>query len=324
MNEETPRSGSCAIAGRPNVGKSTLLNALLGRKLAITARKPQTTRTSILGVYVADRPPTQIAFIDTPGLHRPRNQLGRVLVERVRASIAEADVTLLVAEPDQTFNPQDFLAEAEESEILKLAREARRPVLLAINKIDRLRDKRQLLPLINHCAKRFSFDAIVPISALKAINLVELVREIRSRLPEGLRYDSELLTDKPERFFAAELIRESAIEQTRQELPYAIAVVIDQFRDEGRLSRIAATIVVEKNAHKGMVIGKGGAKLKAIGSAARRKIEAFLDRRVFLEIWVKVIEGWTDNPQWARQLAAAGETDVPPETPPSTDTRDKS
>lgn len=301
---DSPRSGPCAIVGRANAGKSTLLNTLLGRKLAIATPRPGTTHTCILGVYVSESPPTQIAFVDTPGLHTPRNALGRALVQSARRGLLEAEVVLLVTEID-TRRPDDAerALAREEKRVLDLARDRGLPVVLAVNKIDRLRDKRQLLPLIDGCSRRFSFAAIVPISALKADNIKALVRAVRSQLAEGLRYDEEMLTDKPERFFVAELVREAAILQMRQEIPYRLGVFVDGFREKERLTSISAVIVVEKQAHKGMLIGKGGQRLKSIGTAARGQIERFLGRKVFLELWVKVREGWTEMPADVRRLA---------------------
>ncbi len=301
MSDRTPRSGRCAIVGKSNVGKSTLLNTLLGQKLAIATPKPQTTRTCILGVYVAERPPTQIAFVDTPGFHRPRNALGRQLVESAKGGLVEAEVVLLVTEVGKRLDVESHFA-GEHGDALDFVRETSLPTILAINKVDQLGDKRQLLPLIEHCSKRLSFAAIVPISALRGDNIPALVDEIRACLPEGLRYDCEMLTDKPERFFVAELVREAAIRQTHHELPYSIAVYVEQFRQEPRITRISATVVVDREAHKGMVIGKQGQRLKSIGSAARREIELLLGRKVFLQLWVKVVEGWTTDPGKLQQL----------------------
>lgn len=302
--DEPPRSGPCAIVGRANAGKSTLLNTLLGCKLAIATPRPGTTRTCILGIYVSDNPPTQIAFLDTPGLQRPRGALGRALVQSARQGLLETEVVLLVTEidPRRPDDPDQVLAR-EEKRVMGLARDRKLPVVLAVNKIDRLLDKRLLLPLIDACSQRYPFAAIVPISALRADNTLALVGAIREQLPEGLRYDAEMLTDKPERFFVAELVREAAMMQTEQEIPYCLGVYLDSFRDEQRLTSISAVIVVEKRAHKGILIGKGGSKLKSIGTAARRQIERFLGRKVFLELYVKVREGWTEAPADVRRLA---------------------
>lgn len=286
--------------GRPNVGKSTLLNALLGQKLAITAEKPQTTRTSLLGVYTQADPPLQIAFEDTPGLHSPRNALGRALIEEAKGSVAAADVVLLITQVGTQAKVDEILARDERELLRALGPE--RPVVLAINKIDKVKQKALLLPLLEACAKVHPFAALVPISAQRRVGLEGLIREVGERLPPGLRYDAETLTDKPERYFAAELVREAVIHHTRQEVPYAVAVVIDRFVDEGKLSRIAATIVVEKEAQKAIVIGAGGQKLKQIGTQARLEMERLFERKVFIELWVKVVEGWTENSQRVREL----------------------
>ena len=302
--DDSPRSGACAIVGRANAGKSTLLNTLLGCKLAITTPKPGTTRTCILGIHASDSPPTQIAFLDTPGLQPPRGALGRALVQSARQGLLEAEVVLLVSEIDpRQPDDADRVLAREEKRVMSLARDRSLPVVLAINKIDRLRDKRLLLPLIDACSQRYPFAAIVPISALKADNTAALVGAIREHLSEGLRYEEEMLTDKPERFFVAELVREAAMMQTGQEIPYCLGVYIDGFREKQRLTSISAVIVVEKQAHKGILIGKGGQKLKSIGTAARKQIERFLGRKVFLELFVKVREGWTEAPAEVRRLA---------------------
>jgi len=305
--ESEPRSGRCAIVGRPNVGKSTLLNALLGQKLAITADKPQTTRTSLLGIYVADapdQPKRQIAFEDTPGLHAPDSALGRALLEQAKASLAEADVVVLLTQVGPKPRVEDVLGPAERDLLRELAR-SQRCVVLAINKVDKLGHKALLLPLLEACSKLHPFAALVPISAQRRIGLEGLVREVGDRMPLGLRYDAEMLTDKPERYFAAELVREAVIHQTRQEIPYAVAVAIDRFADEGKLYRIAATVVVEKESQKAIVIGAGGQRLKEIGTQARLEMERLFERKVFLELWVKVIENWTDSERHVRDLLSA-------------------
>jgi GTP-binding protein Era len=298
------RSGRCAIVGRPNVGKSTLLNRILGQKLAIASPKPQTTRTNILGVHVQKDPPLQIAFVDTPGLHEPENALGRVLVEQARASLSDADVVLLVTQAVPSTSVERVLGPHERS-LLALAASAGKPVVLAINKVDALSQKERLLPLLEAATKLHPFAALVPISAQSGDNVEALVARIGALLPAGVRYDPEQLTDKPERFFAAELVREAVIAATRQEVPYATAVVIERFEEEGALCRIAAVIVVAKQAHKGILIGKHGQRLKEIGSAARVELERLLGRKVFLELWVKVIEAWPEDPARVRELLEA-------------------
>jgi GTP-binding protein Era len=308
------RGGRCALVGRPNAGKSTLLNTLLGQKLAIATPRPGTTRTCLLGVYASDNPPTQIAFIDTPGLHRPRSALGKVLQEQAELGLEGADVIVFLTElplterkrPGQDEGPR--LSEADLA-VLALIKEMGQPVILAVNKVDRIRDKSRLLPFLSMAQALHPFDAIVPISALRGANVDSLVREIRARLPEGLLYDDpEYLTDRPERFFAAEFVREAAIATTHDEVPHGVAVVIDRFTDDRGTAFIDATIIVEKPTHKGILIGAQGGKIKAIGTAARKELEAFLGRKVMLKLWVKVEPGWTDRPDHARRLATEGET----------------
>jgi len=301
VSNPSPRSGRCAIVGRPNVGKSTLLNTLLGQKLSIATPKPQTTRTCILGVYVQKEPPLQIAFVDTPGLHEPQNALGRALLEQAKAGVTDADVVLLVAQVGASGKASEVLGQHEKT-LLDGLRDGGRPVVLAINKIDRLKHKPLLLPCLEACSKAFPFAAIVPISARSGNGVQELVAEISAHLAPGLRYDEAVLTDKSERFFAAELVREAVIAHTKQELPYAAAVVIDEFAEDGKLTRITATIVVEKESQKPIVIGKGGLRLKDIGTQARLELEKLLERKVFLKLWVRVAPDWTERPEQVREL----------------------
>lgn len=305
-SDEPPRAGRCAIVGRPNAGKSTLLNALLGQKLVIATSKPGTTRSSVLAVYSSENPPTQIAFVDTPGLHRPKSALGSVLVEQAKAGLEEVDVVVFVATvPDQRAVDKGLnvnrVPSAADEEILALVRATGKPTILALNKIDLLKDKRWLLPIIERYQAAYAFDAVVPLSALRGRQLDGLVAEVRARLPEGRLYDPEFLTDRPERFFVAELVREAAMEETRQEVPHGVAVEIEQYVETPEMVRIAATLVVEKDSHKAIVIGARGSMIKTIGSRARAEIEAFLERKVFLELWVRVDEGWTGDPNRARR-----------------------
>lgn len=304
---DAPRAGRCALVGRPNVGKSTLLNALLGQKLAIATSKPGTTRSCILGVYSSADPPTQIAFVDTPGLHRPKSALGKVLLEQAELGLSDADVVVFMTEPppkpkkgagdEQPLHPGD-------AAILELVAKAGRPTLLVVNKVDRLKDKRALLPFLTSLNASHAFEATIPVSAQKGTNLKELIGEIRGRLPAGVLYDDpDFVTDRPERFFVAELIREAVLEQTREEVPHGAAVVIDRFVDDEGRAYIDATIVVEKPSHKGILIGAQGQRIKSIGIEARREIEAFLGRKAVLKLWVKVVEGWTNLPDQARRLA---------------------
>jgi GTP-binding protein Era len=292
MTEASPRSGRAAIIGRPNVGKSTLLNSLLGQKLAIATGKPGTTRSTLLGVFVQDDPPTQIAFIDTPGMHRPHNALGRALVEDAKAGLLEADAIVFVTEVGKGSTPLQFPS-GPDSDVIAQLRGLRTPVLLVINKIDRLKDKSLLLPLLERASRAYPFAAVVPLSALRNDNLPALISALREHLPEGLSFDADMLTDKPQRFFASELVREAVLNHTREEVPHGTAVLIESFEE---------TIVVSKDAHKGIVIGRGGERIKQIGSDARLGMEALFERKVFLELWVKVVAGWMDDPAKVQML----------------------
>ena len=305
LDENGPRAGRVAIVGRPNVGKSTLLNALLGQKLSIATSKPQTTRHRILGVYVEPDPPTQIAFVDTPGLHRPKNALGRALVEEAQGALADVDVVLwLVESPSERSPGEPALAPADREVRELLSGAGKTPVVLALNKIDRLKDKSKLLNWLSFYQEAVDPAAIVPISALKTRGTKQLIGELRKHLPPGILYeDPEYLTDRPERFFVAELVREAAIRNTREEVPYALAVVVESFEEGPSLTRIEATVVVEKENHKKIVVGAGGTMLKKIGSEARQAIEQLLGRKVFLGLFVKVIPNWTEDPASVRRLA---------------------
>ena len=300
------RSGRCAIVGRPNVGKSTLLNALLKQKLAIATPRPGTTRSCVLGVYASEDPPTQIAFVDTPGLAKPKSALSHVLIDQAGLGLTDADVVLFMTEAlsnrdAMEVNPRDLQA-------LAIVRESRAKSILLINKIDRVKDRTRLLPQIEAYSAAHEFDATLPISATKKINLDQLIAEIRQRLPKGKLYDDEFLTDRPERFFVAELIREAAIRNTREEVPYGVACTIDEYDEKGKVVRILATVIVEKKNHKGIVIGHKGSMLKKIGTEARLEIEKLIERRVYLELWVKVVEGWTNNAAKARHYVTQTES----------------
>lgn len=303
--EMSPHSGRCAIVGRPNVGKSTLLNALLGQKLAIATAKPQTTRHRILGVYTSTEPPTQIAFVDTPGLHRPKNALGRALVEEAQGALADTEVVLWLIESPHDKSPAEPNLTPQDREVQELLRGASKAKLVVgLNKIDKLKDKAKLLPYLDFYQRELSPEAVVPISALKERGVKQLISELRKHVPEGLLYDDpEFLTDRPERFFVAELVREAVIRHTHQEVPYAVAVLIDTFEDTDKLIRIQASIIVDRSNHKKIVVGAGGSMLKQIGSQARVEIENLLERKVFLGLFVKVVENWTEDPASVRRLA---------------------
>ncbi len=307
-DDSAPRAGRVAIVGRPNVGKSTLLNALLGQKLSIATSKPQTTRHRILGVYSSQDPPTQLAFLDTPGLHRPQNALGRALVEEAQGALAEADVVLWLVESPTDQSPAEPTLLRQDREVLDLLTPNQGPKLvLGLNKVDKLKDKTKLLTWLTFYERELNPVALVPISALKGRGTKQLVAELRKHVPEGVLYDDpEFLTDRPERFFVAELVREAAIRNTREEVPYAVAVVVESFEEGARLTRIQATIVVEKENHKKIVVGAAGAMLKKIGSEARKEVEQLLGKQVFLGLFVKVVPNWTEDPASVRRLAMEG------------------
>ncbi len=281
------RSGFVAILGRPNAGKSMLVN------IAIVSSKPQTTRNRIQGIV--NRPGGQIVFIDTPGLHVADSALGRQMMQEVAAALEGIDVLLLISDASRALPGADEL-------LLDKARTFRGPVILALNKVDRM-PKPALLPMIAAYAKSFGFAAIVPISALNGLGCEELLAEVITRLPEGERYFAEdHVTDQPERFLAAEIVREKAIALTYHEVPYALAVVVDQWEETPKIVRIRATLQVERSSQKKILIGRGGAMLKKIGTEARKELENLLDTKIFLGLFVKVTPNWRDDPRRVRQL----------------------
>ncbi len=287
MRKPKHRAGVVAIVGRPNAGKSTLLNALLGTKLAIVASKPQTTRTAIQGVLTL--PTAQIVLIDTPGIHKSDTLLHKRMMDSVRAAADAPDVALFLIDGLAPFSDEDAQA-------VDLAKKIQAPVIAVINKIDWLEEKPRILELIEKYRALHDFAVYIPISAREGDGLDALQREIIGRLPVGpALYPEDFLTDQPERFLAAELIREKVLHATRQEVPHAVAVVIDSWDDSPRLLRIAATIYVERPGQKGILIGAGGAALKKIGESARREIERIHNRKVFLQTFVKVRAGWREN-----------------------------
>lgn len=293
--QESFRSGFVAIIGRPNVGKSTLLNRILGEKIAITSPKAQTTRNRILGIH--NMPGAQILFLDTPGIHRPRGRLNKFMVDQALSACSEVDAVLFLAEADSPPGEGDDF-------VLRILEGGRAPVLLAINKIDRVA-RPDLLPLMDAWSRRFAFREIVPISALTGEGVEDLVSTVRALLPEGpTYYPEDMITDLPERFIAAEMIREQVLRQTREEIPYGVAVTVEQFEEkpEKGLVVIHAVIHVERDTHKRIVVGKGGAMIRGIGQAARRDIERLLDCRVFLELFVRVDRNWTDSQRLLREF----------------------
>lgn len=288
------RSGFVAILGRPNAGKSTLLNVLAGSKLAIVSSKPQTTRTTVQGVVTTES--SQIVFIDTPGVHRAELAIHKRMMDAVKESLDEPDLILWLVDASRPF-------QADEIEPLGVIRDLAAPKFLLLAKIDLVRDKNQLMPLIDQYNKLGSFQETFPISALTGDGMAELRKSIEAALPEGPQYfPDDHVTDQPERFMAAERIREQVLNLTEQEVPHAVAVAVDQWEASPRLVRIAATIYVEREGQKRIVVGRGGAMLKMIGTRARLEIEPLLDRKVFLELFVKVQPKWRESPAFLDEI----------------------
>lgn len=280
------KSGFVAVVGRPNAGKSTLVNALVGAKVSIVTPVAQTTRNRILGIV--HRPDAQIVLMDTPGIHRPLSRLNEQMMAFVREALEERDLTLLIADASAP------LGKGDEFAVQLVAEHAPRAILL-LNKIDRVH-KPKLLPLIDRYSKLHDFEEIIPISALKGIQLDEVMEAIVARLPEGPAYfPPDIYTDQPERFLASEIIREQVIRNTRQELPHVSAVVIDRFEESETITRIHATILVEKGSQKPIVIGAGGSRIKQIGTEARQELEKVFPPKVFLELFVRVEPNWRDS-----------------------------
>jgi GTPase len=293
-------SGFVCILGRPNAGKSTLLNALVGEKLAIISPKPQTTRNRILGIInipqEKGREAGQIVLIDTPGVHRSGSSLGRKMMTEIREAVDGCELILMIVDAKRKWDADDAL-------VLDLARKAGTPVFLLLNKIDLLADKRDLLPLIAQFQSLHDFKEIIPISALKKKGLDELLQCVVKALPNGPRYFPEdQITDQPVRFMAAELIREHVLMQTHEEVPHAVSVVVEQYEEGPRLVRIAAVIYCERDSQKAILLGKGGQMLKKIGTLARLDIEKMVRTKVFLELFVKVQPGWRDSRQFVEEL----------------------
>lgn len=286
--EQGFRSGFAVLAGRPNAGKSTLLNRLVGRKVAITSHRPQTTRNRIAAVL--HRPDAQVVFMDTPGLHSPQHRLGEYMVKVARSSLEGADVVLFVVEADSA-GPGDG-----EREVARALRGVEGPLVLVLNKIDRL-PRPYLAPVLEACRGLADFRAVHPVSALTGAGVKELVEGVISLLPEGPPYyPADTVTDQPERQMLAELVREQVLIRTREEIPHSVAVDVEQVAErEDGLVQVAAVIYVEKDSQKGILIGKGGHMLKEIGKHARAQMEELLEARVFLELWVKVKEDWRNR-----------------------------
>lgn len=290
---KTLKSGYIAIVGRPNVGKSTLINRIIGEKISIVSRKAQTTRHRIMGILT--RPDAQFVFVDTPGFQTQHaNALNRAMNRGVTQALADVDVVILVVDAGRF--------DARDRTVVKLLPEGC-PVILAVNKCDQQKDKTALLPLLAELVKEHDFAAIVPISAARGSQLEDLLAETRKHLPhEELLFGEDEITDRSERFLAAEYIREKLFRLVGDELPYAATVEIEKFELDGALRRISAAIVVDRAAHKGIVIGKGGQSLKRIASEARQDMERLFDGKVFLEVFVKVKSGWTDDERLLKSL----------------------
>jgi len=295
--EMSYRSGFIAIIGRPNVGKSTFLNFVLGQKVAIVSDKPQTTRNRIMGVHhLAEG---QMIFFDTPGIHKAKGHLNTRMVQAAFASLREVDLILLFVEPPVEWTTQEHL-------ILERLAGVSTPKILVINKIDRIHSN-ALIPLLDHHARNPLFQVIVPISAKTGDNVDRLLSIILPLLPEGdPLFPEETVTDQPIRFLAAEMIREHVFKKTRNEIPYAVAVKIETFTEEAAIIRIRATLFVERASQKGILIGAHGGTLKQIGQAAREAIEALLGARVFLEMWVKVRKEWREDPTFLKEVGYGG------------------
>lgn len=286
MDSFQTRSGFVSIIGRPNVGKSTLMNKIIGQKIAITSNKPQTTRTKISTVYTKDN--VQMVFVDTPGIHKAKTKLGENMVSTAKRSFNESDVCLYLIEADTFIGEQDEL-------ILSLLRTVNIPIILVINKIDRV-DKVKLVSVINTFKDKVDFAEIVPISAKTGNNIDTLLDVLKGYIPEGpFYYDPDTLTDQPERQIVSELIREKGLKLLGDEIPHGIAVCIDSMKFNKNVVDIDATIICEKESHKGMIIGRGGSKIKEIGIKSREDIEKMLDKKVNLKLFVKTKENWRDS-----------------------------
>jgi GTP-binding protein Era len=296
-DQTTPfRSGYVAIIGRPNVGKSTLINRILGQKLCITSRRPQTTRHRILGIKTEQD--SQLIYVDTPGIHEDdgKRAMNRYMNRAAASSIDDVDVVLFVVE-GLKWTDEDI------GVLKRLKKDATSPVILVLNKIDNLADKAELLPRVQELSQEFNFTEVVPISARKGINVDHLEQEIIKLMPEGeMIFPEDQFTDRSSRFLAAELVREKLFRHLGQELPYSITVEIEQFKEDNGMYRINAAIYVERSGQKNIVIGKKGELLKAVGKDARIEMEQLFGCKVFLELWVKVREGWSDNERMLKNL----------------------
>lgn len=293
MNEKS-RCGYVAIVGRPNVGKSTLLNCILGKKISITTPKPQTTRTQILGIK--SNGADQTVYIDTPGMHDDQKRaMNRYMNRLANAVVSDADVIVFMIDASHWDNEDDL--------VLAKLKDVKAPVILVINKMDKLNDKAEVLPLIEKLKEKLDFADIIPLSATKVDNVEALEKQVAKFLPEGPHlFPDDQLTDKTIRFQVAELIREKLIQETEQEVPYSTTVEIEHYQEEEKLVDISAIIWVEREGQKPIVIGKNGERLKRIGTLARKDIETLIGRKVFLRLWVKIKDNWADDERALRSL----------------------
>lgn len=288
------RCGYVAVVGRPNVGKSTLINHILGQKLNITSRKPQTTRHALLGIKTESD--CQTIYVDTPGMHKSQHKaLNRLMNRSAESVLGDVDVIVFVIDKFKWTDEDDY--------VLEKLRFVSSPVILVINKVDEIESKENLLPYIAGLSAKRDFAGIVPLSALQGASVDVLEKMIREKMPEGsFLFDEDQLTDKSERFLAAEIIREKIMRQLGDEIPYATTVEIEQFSEDERIIHIHAAVLVERDGQKSIVIGKGGERLKLIGTEARKDIESLLGKKVMLKIWVKVKSGWSDDDRALRSL----------------------
>ncbi|MBA2654320.1 MAG: GTPase Era [Gammaproteobacteria bacterium] len=295
------RCGYVAIIGRPNVGKSTLLNHILGQKICITSRKPQTTRHRILGIKTEGE--IQTVYVDTPGLHQEaKKALNRYMNKAASAAIHDVDVIVFIVEA--------LKWQADDEWILQKLKHVQSPVILVINKVDKIADKQMLLPFIEELSNKFKFNYILPMSALKNNNVIELENLVNSFLPENPHFfPDDQVTDASERFLASEIIREKLMRSLGQELPYALTVQIEQFKEEKKMYRIGAIIWVEKLSQKAIVIGAEGGVLKKVGTRARKEMELLFETKIFLQLWVKVKESWSDSDRALQSLGYRSESD---------------
>ncbi|TVP85013.1 MAG: GTPase Era [Alkalicoccus sp.] len=295
MDKEVYKSGFAALIGRPNVGKSTLLNQLLGQKIAIMSDKPQTTRNRVQGVYSEER--GQIVFIDTPGIHKPKHRLGDFMAKAAQSTLKEVDVVLFLVDAKEGRGAGDDF-------IIERLRNVQTPVFLVVNKIDQVHPD-ELLPLIASYQKSYAFDEVIPVSAIEGNNVGTLVDQVFVRLEEGPQfYPEDQVTDHPERFLMSEMIREKVLHLTREEIPHSIAVDIEQIkeRENSDTLYVGAVIVVERSSQKGILIGRQGKMLKEIGQRAREDIQNLLGTKIFLELWVKVEKDWRNKPKYLREF----------------------